>query len=138
VARVKSQGTYSFIEHLARSVLFSQYTGNEPLAMITGYTSYCDASGHPDQHPVLTVAGFVSSVEKWSRFDVEWNLILESEGITRFHMTDFVSNQEEFAVGWKGQTKRRREFIERLAKCLKRNVNKSFRTTLILPHCSVL
>jgi hypothetical protein len=101
--------------------------------MIKGYTSYFDASGHPDQTTVLTVAGFVSNIEKWSRFDVEWNSILKSEGITRFRMTDFVSSQGEFAAGWTGQTTRRRGFVERLAECLKRNVNKSFRTTLILP-----
>lgn len=118
------------MEHLARSVLFSRYTEE---ALMTMFSAYFDASGHPDQKSVLTVAGFVSTVKKWSRFDVEWNAILKSEGVTSFHMTDFVSSRREFAKGWKGETIRRRKFIERLAECLKHNVNKSFRTTLILP-----
>lgn len=96
------------------------------------YSAYFDASGHPNQQTVLTVAGFVSTVKKWSRFDVEWNAILKAEGVAWFHMTDFVSSQGEFAVGWRGATQRRKPFIDRLAECLKRNVNKSFRTTVIL------
>jgi hypothetical protein len=128
--------SYSFIEHLARSVLFSRYSDGIQVAMFTAYSAYFDASGHPNQQNVLTVAGFVSSVKKWSRFDKEWNAILASEGVKTFHMTDFVSNQGEFAVGWKGQTKRRKRFVEQLAACLKSNVNKSFRTTLILSDYS--
>jgi len=123
---------YSFMEHLARSVLFSRYTDEAVMVMIAGYTGYFDASGHPDDGKVLTVAGFASTVKKWTRFDLEWNAILKSEGIKVFHMTDFVSSRGEFAVGWKGETARRRIFIDRLAKCLKRNVNKSFRTTLVV------
>jgi hypothetical protein len=63
---------------------------------------------------------------------VSGNAILDSERIKIFHMTDFVASHGEFSNGWKGQTKRRRVFIERLAACLKKNVNKSFRTTLLL------
>jgi len=118
------------MEHLARSVLFCRYNEETLMAM---FSAYFDASGHPNQKSVLTVAGFVSTVQKWSRFDREWNAILKSEGVTFFHMTDFVSNRGEFAKGWRGETERRRKFIERLAECLKRNVNKSFRTTVILP-----
>jgi hypothetical protein len=96
------------------------------------FTAYFDASGHPVDGKVLTVAGFVSTVKKWARFEGEWNAILDSEGIKIFHMTDFVASHGEFSKGWKGQTDRRRLFIERLAACLKKNVNKSFRTTLLL------
>jgi hypothetical protein len=103
------------------------------MAMFTAYSAYFDASGHPDQQNVFTVAGFVSTVKKWTRFDKEWKAILKSEGIETFHMTDFVSSKGEFAVGWKGETDRRRTLIARLAKCLQNNVNKSFRATLVMP-----
>jgi hypothetical protein len=98
------------------------------------FSAYFDASGRrgDPKHGVMTVAGFVSTVNKWERFDREWRSILKSEGVELFHMTDFVSSKGEFAKGWKGKTDRRREFIDRLAKCLYRNVNKSFRATLIL------
>src|SRR2546429_1238415 len=95
---------YSFIEHLARSLLFSRYSEDFLIAMITGYSAYFDASGHPSRGKVLTVAGFVSTVEKWARFDLQWNTILGSENIKVFRMTDFVSSQGEFATGWRGQT----------------------------------
>jgi hypothetical protein len=101
------------------------------MAMFTKFTGYFDASGHPDQHEVMTVAGFVSSVKKWSRYDLEWTAILKSEGITSFHTTEFVSSQGEFSE-WKGQTERRRIFANKLWDCIKRNTNKACRTTLVL------
>src|SRR5713101_5255072 len=128
----RSSIRYSFMEHLARSVLFSRYADNVLLAMIAGYSAYFDASGHPDRRSELTVAGFASTVKKWTRFDLGWNEILKSEGIKVSHMTDFVSSQGEFAVGWKGETSKRKAFIDRLAQCIKLNVNKSFRTTLVI------
>jgi len=124
--------SYSFVEHLAMSVLFARYSDEAPIAMFTAYTGYFDASGHPNQQSVLTVAGFVSTVKKWARFDEQWNAILASEGVKHFHMTEFVSDQGEFLVGWKGESRKRKDFIDRLAGCLASNVNKSFRTTLIL------
>ena len=135
---------YSFMEHLARSVLFSKYREDYLMAMFTSYTAYFDAAGHPKKmdpanlhqrdpkYTVMTVAGFVSTVNKWTRFDTEWNAILKSEGIKIFHMTDFVSSEGEFRTGWRGETDKRRVFINHLAACLKKNVNKSFRVTLLL------
>lgn len=98
---------------------------------MTNFSAYFDASGTVDSR-VLTVAGFVSTVRKWERFAQEWNSVLAREEIRIFHMTDFVSDKGEFANGWKGQTDRRRVFVDDLAKCLYRNVNKSFRTTMVV------
>lgn len=102
------------------------------MAFFHAYTAYFDASGRKDQQKVMTVAGFVSTVKKWTRFDVEWNAILESEGIKSFHMTEFASSKGEFGIGWRGETDRRRIFIEKLVRCLKRNMNKAFRASLII------
>lgn len=98
------------------------------------FTAFFDASGHSDDpvNKVMTVAGFVSTIDKWIKFESEWNAILKAEGIAIFHMTDFVSSQGEFSVGWKGATDRRRVFIERLSACLSANVIKSFRSTLVI------
>jgi Protein of unknown function (DUF3800) len=96
------------------------------------FTAYFDASGHPDDQKVMTVAGFVSSVKKWKRFEGEWDALLRAACVKYFRMSEFVSDQGEFDVGWKGQSEKRRLFIDGLAKCLKRNVNKSFRMTLVL------
>jgi hypothetical protein len=50
----------------------------------------------------VAVAGFVSNFEKWKQFELTWNKILEREGVSCLHMTDFVSFQGEFKAS-KGQ-----------------------------------
>ena len=124
---------YSFMEHLASSVLFSQYRDDAVMGMFTSYTAYFDASGHPNDksNNVLTVGGFVSTVKKWGRFDEEWCGILKSEGVTSFHMSDFASSGGEFKE-WLGDTARRKKFVARLSCCLKTNVNKGFRASIVL------
>jgi len=123
---------YNYWKHLAMSVLFSKYSDEVQIALATAYTGYFDASGHPAQQKAITVAGFASTVKKWNRFDVEWTKILRSEGIDLFRMTDFVNNSGDFAIGWKGETQKRKDFIARLMKCLENNVNKAFRATLVI------
>jgi len=75
----------------------------------------------------VAVAGFVSNFEKWKQFELTWNKILEREGVSCLHMTDFVSFQGEFKA-WKGQqhSTRRREFILNLFDCARRLTNKAF------------
>jgi hypothetical protein len=99
--------------------------------MSAAYVAYFDASGHADRQKVMTVAGFVSTVKKWARFDLEWNAVLKNESIDIFHMTGFASSQGKF-TGWKSQSDRRRCFIELLVQCLRKNVNKAFRTSLLI------
>jgi hypothetical protein len=105
--------------------------------MITGYTSYFDASGHPDQQTVLTVGGFVSTVEKWKRFDKEWTAILKRYGVTAFHMTDFVAGWGEFSQ-FKNNSPLRKVFIDELTACIKKNVNKAFRTSVYIEDYNAL
>src|SRR5438309_2061938 len=100
------------MRHLAWSVFPSGYRRNIPAAM---FTAYFDAAG-TKRKAVLTVAGFVSRVNKWARFEREWRAILDAYEIRHFHMTDFASSANEFN-SWRGQTARRRELIERLALC---------------------
>ena len=100
------------------------------------FSAYFDASGHPDQTDVLTVAGYAAAVDSWVRFDREWQGILQAEGVSAFHMTDFASGEREFAT-WKGKepekVERRRRFIEELTRCLQRNCAKFFRESLFIP-----
>ena len=119
---------YSSMEHLVRSVLFSRYKESVLVAM---FSAYFDESGTRGER-ALAVCGFVSTVKKWSRFEIEWNGILKSEGVEEpFHMTDFVSSQRDFS-GWKGQSERRRLFVRRLVGCVKKNVNKFFYAVLVI------
>jgi hypothetical protein len=124
--------------HLAKSHLFSLYRGDAFMAI---FSAYFDASGHPDQGDILTVAGYAATVDSWIRFDVEWKEILASEGVGSFHMTDFASSSGEFA-SWKGrdpdQVERRRFFIERLTKCLQKHCARFFRVSLFLPDYDLI
>jgi hypothetical protein len=98
--------------------------------MAPEYSSYFDGSGDKGM-PVQVVSGFVSTTKKWIRFKVEWNAILEKNGVSALHMTDYVSSKREFA-GWKGDSARRKQFQEALTSCIKRHVNKLFTSGLII------
>lgn len=100
-------------------------------------SGYFDASGHPDQHKVMTVGGFVSRADKWKRFDRSWGAILAEQGISAFHMTDYVSSQGEFAK-FKGKSALRKEFQTKLSDCIATNINKAIRFTLILPDYNLV
>lgn len=100
------------------------------------FSSYFDASGHPDQSDVLTVAGYAAAVDSWIRFEREWQEILRLEGISVFHMTDFASSQGEFA-SWRGREpekiEKRRKLVEALTFCLQKHCAKFFRISIFLP-----
>lgn len=54
--------------------------------------AYYDESGEYDQSGNLlnmSIGGCVASLENWRGFGAEWQAILEREGLSHFHMTDF-------------------------------------------------
>jgi hypothetical protein len=99
--------------------------------MFTEYTSYFDGSGDKKGQPVQVVAGFVSTVKKWARFENDWNAILKADNVSALHTTDYVCSQGEFA-SWKGNSARRKQFQEALTACIKKNVNKLFASALFI------
>ena len=117
----------SFLRHVCQALFVRAYKESLPVAV---FSAYFDASGNKRAR-VLTVAGFLSRVSKWERFDNEWADILSSEGVSAMHMTDFASSGGEFK-SWRGQSDRRREFISRLSNCIRRNTNKGFASSVIL------
>lgn len=124
----KNQG-YSLFWHLGKLVSFGTYRDSMAIA---AFSAYFDASGNKNDHKVLTVAGFVSTVRKWDRFDERWASILKGAEVSAMHMTDFASSAGEFR-NWRGQSERRRKFVAALAQCTKRNSNKGFASTLVIP-----
>jgi hypothetical protein len=128
---VQSPDSYSFIEQLAQTLLLSRYSDQAVMVML--HSAFFDASGHPNQHKVMTVAGYAASVEQWKSFEKRWREILKKYGVTAFHMTDFASSGGEF-VGWKGpaHSKRRKDFTEELSLCIEQNVSKAFRASVIV------
>jgi hypothetical protein len=99
------------------------------------FSAHFDESGTPDAtHTVLTVAGCVSSIEKWVRFELQWNAILKDFDLpdgTIFHMNKFARNIRPYEA-FENQPRRKAELISALVKCAKRNVNKAFSCTVAL------
>jgi hypothetical protein len=91
------------------------------------YAAYWDASGKPGSK-VMAMAGFVSRVSKWDRFENEWAKLLP-DGIPSFHMTDFASSRKGWE-SWKGQSEARWKLFASLVDCIKRNTNKGFGISL--------
>jgi hypothetical protein len=96
--------------------------GNPHVAV---FTAYFDASGS-DSSRVMTVAGFVSSAQKWGRFEKDWKSFLPPT-VSMFHMTDFVTAKEGWE-SWKGpaHARRRIRLIQDLVGCIKLNTSQGF------------
>jgi vacuolar-type H+-ATPase subunit I/STV1 len=92
------------------------------------YTAFFDASG-TRRNEAITMAGYVSDVKKWAKFEVTWNRILEREKVSSFHMTDFASKQKEYK-GW--DQERRVRFLGDLVDCAGKYTNKAFSATVVL------
>lgn len=66
------------------------------------FRTYFDASGRPEEHPGVVVAGCVSSVDQWERLDPDWNRILEEEhvreieGYRALHLKDLAASRRGF------------------------------------------
>jgi len=86
--------------------------------MMLAYTAYFDASGKQD-HPETVVAGIVSPVHVWERYEVDWRLALCQFDVPYFHMKEFTASQGPYtAARWKSEGYRAR-FLGTLAVIVK-------------------
>lgn len=115
--------------HVAKGLRFGNFHGRMPMALVK---VYLDASGD-NRQTVLTAAGFLSSSQKWDRFEREWSEILRGEHVSAMHMTDFVSSGGDFKE-WRGQVERRKNFVDKLSDCIRRHTKKGFATTVLISH----
>jgi hypothetical protein len=93
---------------------------------VLSHSAYFDASGHPDDSESLFVAGYVSTVEKWLKFEADWGELLSEFGIKPpFHMKEFAPGIEQYA-SWKDDKVRRKDFVHRMVRLIKRRTHKSF------------
>jgi hypothetical protein len=55
-------------------------------------TAYFDESGTHEGSPILVVAGYISTTEKWDRFNGEWDAFLKEDcgGAAYFHSKDYI------------------------------------------------
>ena len=89
------------------------------------FTGYFDASGHPDNTDSLVVAGFVSPVRQWIKFDKAWQAVLDEYKVSSLHMKHFAHSRGEFAC-WKHDDLKRSSFLKALINVLKHTVSYSF------------
>lgn len=73
---------------------------------------------NPNDPLIYTVAGCLSTVEKWSRFGKQWKSALKSRELDHFHMAKFESRIGEYA-DWSEQT--RHAYFRRLKRIIKEN-----------------
>ncbi len=88
----------------------------EASVAILKFQSFWDDSG--TEH-VVTMAGYVASVEQWDLFDNAWNAVLSEFCVPRSHMTDFVAKQGDFAGPEWDDDDRRKRFIEGLIRAIR-------------------
>ena len=95
------------------------------------FTAYFDASG-TESSTVISVAGFVSRLEKWVRFESAWKSFLP-DTVSMFHMTDFVTGRKGWE-SWKGpeHRKRRAQLLQDLVGCIKLNTSQGFTSSVRL------
>lgn len=68
------------------------------------YSGFFDETGTHPESKIVGVAGFISNVENWEKFSVEWENALIEFGLKDdpgyFHMTDFESRQASPYKDW--------------------------------------
>jgi len=62
-------------------------------------TAYFDASGSPDDIAAVSVAGLISTAEKWVSFTDEWEQCLEAFDVSSLHMKHFAHSRGELHLG---------------------------------------
>jgi hypothetical protein len=94
------------------------------------FTAYFDASGK-ESGAIISMAGFVSRVQKWQRFEAQWRSLLPS-GIDAFHFTDFASSKKGWEQ-WRDKHTERAILVSKLVRCIRDNTNKGFACSLEVP-----
>jgi hypothetical protein len=68
--------------------------------------AYLDESGTHAGSPIVTLAGYVSTEDRWQRFTAEWSAILHRFGANEFKTADWFSKKGEFN-GWSDEIRYR-------------------------------
>ena len=66
--------------------------------------AYFDESGTHEGSKALVIAGWVSSVSQWKKFQAEWRQLLDEYDLDHFHMTDCENLRGQYQ-GWTQERK---------------------------------
>ena len=94
-------------------------------------TCYFDGSGSKGGTKAYSVAGYVSTVDRWITFNEKWAALLKRHDLPYFHMKEFAPSVKHFK-DWKGKEAKRGAFLEQLVNITRRYVLHSFSVTLRL------
>lgn len=79
---------------------------------------YLDESGSSTSK-IITIAGFAAQESHWRKLSKEWNSVLQTMGLSYFHMREYHYSVDQFA-GW---TRKRKDILmKRLVQIVKQNV----------------
>lgn len=86
--------------------------------------AYIDDSGKPDQSPVMVLAGYLSSAERWACFTNEWTSILDAHSLDALHMTDLW--RKSYPEHAHLSPLARDQLLSKLVQCIRSNVMRGF------------
>jgi len=98
------------------------------------YSAHFDASGKADKNPSITVAGCLSNVDRWNKFNVAWNRILVDDGLppgTIFHMTDFATCNRPFHI-YKDNSAKKADLFSKLVECMTKHIERTFSVGVVI------
>jgi hypothetical protein len=96
---------------------------------------YFDESGTHDKAEAITVAGYLSTPERWEAFEREWKAALEEFRIPFFHMADFCNGASSYR-DWGPELKLER--FDRLVKIINAHVLMSVGYTILVSRYRAL
>ncbi len=70
--------------------------------------AYFDESGVHSGSRCVSVAGYVSTPDRWKQFDIEWRIAISEWGLEFFHMTDFCVSDAKPYSSWSQEEKMER------------------------------
>jgi hypothetical protein len=85
-------------------------------------TAFFDASGSPGDTTVVSLAGLVSTAERWAAFAEEWQQCLEAFGVSALHMKHFAHSEGEFS-SWKDDEPKRRRLLSALLYAIENHID---------------
>jgi hypothetical protein len=120
---------------ILRCVWLGDYSRDNPLMI---YSAHFDASG-TDKHPVITLAGGISSLGRWEKFVSDWDKELRFHGLppaTVFRMVEFVQCSGVFSI-FKGRPSAKAALFSGLVSCMVKHIGKMFSVSVVIDDYNV-
>ena len=100
---------------------------------MSAFGAFFDAAGSQnDGKAAIFVSGFISTYDRWKRFERSWLALLQRFEIQPpFHMSDFACGRDQYA-SWRDDKEQRKDFLTRAVDVMLGNVLWSFSSGIIL------